>query len=229
MGISGGPDLVQDGLILCLDASDKNSYPGSGTTWYDISGTGNNATLVNGVVFSSTNGGIFDFDGVDDYAYVSDNSTLDLAGDKSQCIWLYMDQSYSGTGILGKANSSVFGMALTYGWGNGGSTGFQNIAWNSANDPSLSPSGTDINNWYYIAGVQSSSTRYIYAIGSNGIRTANYSGATHTWNNTLDFTIGQIAGYYANIKAGSVHVYNRAITQQEILQNYIAQKSRFGL
>jgi hypothetical protein len=226
MGISGGPDLIQDGLVLCLDASDKNSYPGSGTTWYDISGTGNNATLANGVVFSSINGGIFDFDGIDDYAYVNDNSTLDLAGDKSQCIWLYMDQSYSGTGILGKSNSSVYGMAISYGWSSGG---FENIAWNSTNNPQLSPAGSDINNWYYISGVQNGSTRYIYAIGSNGIRVVSYSGGTHTWNNALNFTIGQVEGYYTNMKAGSVHVYNRAITQQEILQNYNAQKSRFGL
>jgi hypothetical protein len=222
-------NIVTNGLIVALDASNLVSYPGSGTTWYDMSGNNNNATLANGVAFKSANGGIFDFDGADDYAYISDNSTLDLAGDKSQCIWLYMDQSYSGTGILGKANSSVFGMALTYGWGNGGSTGFQNIAWNSVNDPSLSPNGADINNWYYVVGVQSGGTRYIYVLGANGLRTASYSGGTHTWNNALDFTIGQVAGYYTNMKAGAVHVYNRALSQEEIIQNFNAQRNRFNL
>jgi len=221
------PNIITDGLILCLDAANQKSYPGSGTVWYDLSGNNNHATLVNGVVFSSTYGGIFDFDGVDDYAYVADNSTLDIAGDKTQGIWLYMDQSYSGTGILGKANSSVNGMALTYGWGS--SQGFQNIAWNSANSPTLASSGTDISNWYYVAGVQSGSTRYIYVTGANGVRVASYSGGTHTWNNALNFTIGTIAGYYTNMKAGVVHVYNRALTQTEIIQNYNTLKTRFGL
>jgi len=221
-----GPKIVKDGLILALDAADKNSYPGTGTTWYDLSSTGNNATLANGVTFSTSYGGIFDFDGVDDYAYVADNTTLDLTGDKSQGIWLYMDQSYSGTGILGKANSSVNGMALSYGWSGGG---FQNIAWNSTNNPSLASDPADISNWYYIAGVQSGSTRYVYVIGANGFRVSSYSSGNHTWNNTLNFTIGQVAGYYTNMKAGGVYIYNRALSAQEVQQNYNATKTRFGL
>jgi len=226
MAFSNGPVIVRDGLILALDASDKNSYPGSGTTWYDISGNNNHATLVNGPVFSIANGGIFDFDGSNDYAYVADTSTLDLAGDKSQCIWVYMDQSYSGTGILGKADSSVNGMALTYGWSG---YGFQNIAWNSVNEPSVAAIAADINNWYYYVGTQSGGTRYVYILGANGLRTSNYSGGNHTWNNNLNFTIAMIAGYHTNMKAGAVHVYNRALTESEILQNYNAQKSRFNL
>lgn len=226
MGISGGPDIVQSGLVLALDASDKNSYPGSGTTWFDMSGNQNNAILTNGPIFSSTYGGIFDFDGTNDYAYVPDNSTLDLAGDKSQCIWVYMDQSYSGTGILGKADSSVNGMALTYGWSG---YGFQNIAWNSVNEPSVAAIAADINNWYYYVGTQSGGTRYVYILGANGLRTSNYSGGNHTWNNSLNFTIAMIAGYYTNMKAGAVQVYNRALAQTEILQNYNAMKTRFNL
>lgn len=222
-----GVGLPSNGLIVNLDASNLSSYPGTGTIWYDVSGTGNNAVLANGVSFSSANGGIFDFDGVDDYAYIVDNATLDLSGDKTQGIWLYMDQSYSGTGILGKADSSVNGMALTYGWGGG--QGFQNIAWNSSNSPTLVSNGADINNWYYVAGVQDGGTRYIYVIGANGYRVASSSGGNHTWNNALNFTIGTIAGYYTNMKAGAVHVYNRALSAGEISAIYATQKSRFNL
>ena len=50
--------IVTSGLILNLDAGDALSYPGSGTTWYDLSGSGYNATLVNGASYSSSNGGI---------------------------------------------------------------------------------------------------------------------------------------------------------------------------
>jgi len=219
--------LPSSGLIVNLDASNISSYSGTGTTWYDLSGTGNNAILANGVSFSTSYGGIFDFDGVDDYAYITDNATLDLAGDKSQGIWLYMDQSYSGRGMLGKADSSVNGMALTYGWGSG--QGFQNIAWNSANSPTLASNGADISNWYYVAGVQSGSTRYIYVIGANGFRVASFGSGNHTWNNALNFTIGTIGSYYTNMKAGAVHVYNRALSVNEVFNIYATQKSRFGL
>ena len=47
MGLHHSPRIVTDGLILCLDAADKNSYPGSGNTWYDLSGNGNDGILVN--------------------------------------------------------------------------------------------------------------------------------------------------------------------------------------
>jgi len=138
-----------------------------------------------------------------------------------------LDQSYSGTGILGKADSSVNGMALTYGWNSG--QGFQNIAWNSSNAPTLASNGADISNWYYVAGVQSGSTRYIYVIGANGVRINTSSGGNYTWSNSVNFTIGQVAGFYTNMKAGAVHVYNRALSASEVLSIYATQKSRFGL
>jgi hypothetical protein len=55
MGFFRGPKIVTDGLILALDAASPRSYPGTGTTWYDLSGQGNNGTLVNGPTFSSAN------------------------------------------------------------------------------------------------------------------------------------------------------------------------------
>jgi hypothetical protein len=53
--------------VLCLDAANPKSYSGSGTTWTDLSGNGNNGTLINGVAYTDTNKGIMTFDGVDDY------------------------------------------------------------------------------------------------------------------------------------------------------------------
>ena len=70
MSLSHLPKIVTNGLVLCLDASDIKSYPKSGTTWFDRSGNGNNGTLVNGVGYSSGNGGVLAFDGVDDYVEI---------------------------------------------------------------------------------------------------------------------------------------------------------------
>ena len=66
MALSHSPKIVTDGLVLCLDAGDRKSYSGSGTTWTDRSGEGNNGTLVNGPTFDSGNGGSIYFDGGND-------------------------------------------------------------------------------------------------------------------------------------------------------------------
>ena len=77
MGIAYNPRTITDGLVLCLDAANTKSYPGSGTTWTDLSGRGNTGTLTNGPTYSSANGGSIVFDGTDDIvntSYVSSNA-----------------------------------------------------------------------------------------------------------------------------------------------------------
>lgn len=71
MAVSGGPDIVPDGLVLALDAANIKSYAGSGTIWNDLSGNNNSGSLVNGPTFNSANGGSIVFDGVNDYVSLS--------------------------------------------------------------------------------------------------------------------------------------------------------------
>ena len=59
MSLAHSPRIITDGLVLCLDAGNTKSYPGSGTTWTDLSGQGNNGTLVNGVGYNGSNGGVY--------------------------------------------------------------------------------------------------------------------------------------------------------------------------
>jgi uncharacterized delta-60 repeat protein len=68
--------ISTDGLVLCLDAANSKSYPGSGTTWTDLSGNGNNGTLTNGPTYNSSNLGSLSFDGIDDYSTLTSNYTL---------------------------------------------------------------------------------------------------------------------------------------------------------
>jgi hypothetical protein len=63
MSSSSGPDIITNGLVLSLDAANRFSYPGSGTTWTDRSGNGNNGTLVSSPTFSGGNGGSLGFNG----------------------------------------------------------------------------------------------------------------------------------------------------------------------
>jgi len=76
MGLSHSPRIVTNGLVLCLDAGNRQSYPGSGTTWTDLSGNGKNGTLTNGPTYTSANVGAIVFDGVDDYVSCSASNIL---------------------------------------------------------------------------------------------------------------------------------------------------------
>ena len=97
MGFGNGPRIVTDGLVLSLDAADKNSYPGSGTTWKDLSGYGNHCSLVNSATYSSAKGGgSIDLDGVDDYISVPktlNGFTYNIHYDLNWTIeyWMYTD------------------------------------------------------------------------------------------------------------------------------------------
>jgi hypothetical protein len=223
--------IVQSGLVLNLDAGVSSSYSGSGTTWTDISGSGNNGTLTNGPTYSSANGGSLVFDGSNDYITVPDNSSLDLSGDKALSCWVYMGADSSGCGIAGKMSSSVYGMALAYGWSG---NGFQAIAWNSVNSPNISKDiSRDIGKWVYITAVQNGSTRWIYAWDGMGVRSSSYSGGTHSWNNNVGFYVGCqsfLSSFVpSNTRISQVSIYNRALTAAEISQNFNATRGRYGI
>ncbi len=79
--------VVKDGLVVCLDAGNPKSYPGTGNTWYDLTINGNNGTLTNGPTFSSINGGGIVFDGINDYVSVGNLGSFYAQGTISY--WMY--------------------------------------------------------------------------------------------------------------------------------------------
>ena len=90
--------IVTDGLVLSLNAADRNSYPGSGTTWTDTSGNGNNGTLTNGPTFNSGNGGYIQFDGTNDRVDIADANSLDFGtGGFTILVWVGGITSYPGS------------------------------------------------------------------------------------------------------------------------------------
>ena len=88
MGLSHSPRIVTDGLVFCVDAGDKMSYPGAGTTWTDLSKNRNNGTLTNGPTFNSANGGSISLDGSNDYISVG-SFNEDSSQDLSVMVWVY--------------------------------------------------------------------------------------------------------------------------------------------
>jgi hypothetical protein len=98
---SGG--IVTNGLIIQLDASNATSYPGSGTTWFDITST-NNGTLTNGPTFTSSAPKYFNFDGVDDYVNIPDVAAIrpSIGGSVTGIIWAKVSSYAGADGLISK-------------------------------------------------------------------------------------------------------------------------------
>jgi hypothetical protein len=224
--VSGTLDnIVTNGLMINLDASQKNSYPGSGTTWYDLSGNGNNAIMYNGLGYDG--GGWMDFDGVNDYCVITYDSGSMGAWSTGQTvgIWMYhniasgrrnpWNQAYGGYGTWTHEN----GGSINYYYGNAGS--------NTTPYTSLGSAAVPKNVWNYLCITRSASTISWYLNGSLVNTASNIYGALV--NTTADVSIGSgYAGYWQG-RMGAVQAYNRALTAAEVLQNYNAQKTKFGL
>ena len=88
MSVFGGPDIVTDGLVLHLDAANRKSYPGSGSTWYDLSGNNRNGTINGSPVFSN---GYFDITSDTTYISVSNNGLVPRSNDFTYCCWIKFD------------------------------------------------------------------------------------------------------------------------------------------
>ena len=230
MGISGGPDLIQDGLVLCLDASDKNSYPGSGTTWYDVSGNGNNGTLNNGPTFDSGNGGAIVFDGTNDY--ISLNSNPSVLSQITFEAWVNLDVSnITGTFVVGHIAGIESRYRFIYDTNN-----FYwvcstvNNGWYTTGTSIGFDTGASLSNiTYHVVGTYNGSFNSLYVNGNlkttgSAISGNIQSGGTFYIGNSL---VSNIA--YPKGKGYTCRIYNRALSSSEIKQNYNSQKSRFGL
>jgi hypothetical protein len=197
--------IVTNGLVLNLDAGFTPSYPKSGTSIYDVSINTNNGTLINGPTFS---GGSIVFDGVDDYITGSteDSSTYTLN------IWINITTYTVGGGLFGGSNSGIY---IQLGGGN---------TWQFFN-AFVSNVGPTLGQWVNIVGVKTQTQDILY-------RNSSLISANTTSNTNLG-TSYKIArrfdGVSTNCRVGIAQIYNRALTATEVLQNYNAQKGRFGL
>ena len=211
--------MIQDGLVLALDAADKNSYVGSGTTWTDLSGNGNNGSLVNGPTFSSANQGSIVFDGVNDCILVNSNANILSKTSYTKMSWFnatsYLYNIISG----GNGGEHAFWLAGTVNLRAG-----HNGAW----DTVVSTTTLALNTWYFGSVTFNTTTGWVLYV--NGIQENTSANAT-TFNGTQEILIGAY-GTGTNPFSGKIAtatVYNRVLSPQEILQNYNAQKSRFNL
>ena len=206
--------IVNQGLSVYYDFSNPNSYPGSGTTVYDLSGYGNNGTLTNGPTFSTTNGGALVFDGVDDYVQF----TYTYAG--TICFW--------GIADAGATNGlqALVGVSAT----GDGALRFENGTFRATIPPSDNNDyQTGYNNQLIINGGPNLPAVGGYYVIPNGRTTIQnfYVGAIGNWNvSTLSHIFN---GRVYKGKIFKVMIYNRQLTNAELLQNYNATKAQYGL
>jgi len=115
MGVTYNPRIVTDGLVFCVDAANKRSYPGSGSTWNDLSKNRNNGTLNNMTSANviNTNGGVFLFDAADDYIDTSQEIQFDRTDPFTLCAWLNnQDTGYAN--IMNNENTSYRGYQFSF-------------------------------------------------------------------------------------------------------------------
>ena len=225
MGAFAGPNVIEDGLVLALDAGNAKSYPGSGTSWSDLSGQGNNGTLTNGPTYSSDNGGSIVFDGTNDYIDVSGTESLNapISINFTLSVWMYPTKTGNWQGVLTKNRSTATQVGLFLSSSNEFVFGF------SGSGANLVGSSFSANTWYHIVLVQAANTsRKIYINGSlDATKTSSFGTAS---SGSETFRLGQATGVdeYFGGRISNASIYNnKALTASEVLQNYNALKGRY--
>ena len=243
-GFTGASPIVTDGLVFAVDAANYESYPGSGTTWSDLAGD-NGGSLVNNPSYDTTNGGVFTFDGVDDYLTTGyDDFTPDLSSGHTLDIWMKTSMTARSEpfGFLNQSDSLAYRFKInteanssTYSSGKAGlylrATSGQIFSFDC-------DAGINDGSWHNICFVVNNAGSHsanAYLDGSSISTTTRQNTSPTSWGtssypawvgavNNRGATLVPLNGSIAQVKA-----YNRALSADEITQNYNALKSRFGL
>jgi hypothetical protein len=250
MATEGGPSIVYNGLVSYLDATNKNSYPGSGATWYDLTGNGNNATIYNGQFISGPFGGGYlrNLNNVSDFFYIDmgDSTSLSNTFTVTTGGWTIEEIIWTNSVVYPEADAGGVGSNPAY---TPGATGFD---WNhgtpntsfqfgqSSNAASAyEDNGTfavnspynSLNAWRIrtIIWNRGSNLNSLYINGTfiNSLSTPNTAGTAIYDGGGITF--GTLYGWKHYGRRSSIKIYNRVLNATEVLQNYNAQKGRFGL
>ena len=222
MGIARGPKIVTSGLLLALDAADKLSYPGSGTTWRNLASNNFNCTLTNGPTFSGANMGSIVYDGVDDS--VTCSLVTSDANNVTMESWFKATTLPGDRGLILNGNGGSNGYGLQFGaCGTAGTTLYVFFGGVSCNVVSY---GTLVTNtWYQAVYTRTTSPSTSNILYINGI-----SRSTNTSLNPNAPAGSTLIGHSAfNGNISIARIYNRALSATEVLQNYNATKNRYGL
>jgi len=229
MGLAHSPSIISDGLVFYLDAANSRSYSGSGLSANGLVG-GVGVTLINGVGFSSSNNGSFTFDGTNDY--VNCSNILDDPSNFTIVAWQKSTLRYYQI-IVSKVNDVEAGpgWAMHAGdfiWGVAAFTQTNATNWKLFYTGKMVDDGI----WHHLVAVYVNKiVTGIYVDGISYPITTLTDGTVTSMSNPLNVRIGtnQTNEYMFRGNISQVQLYNRSLSQQEILQNYNATRKRFGL
>lgn len=226
MALLHSPRIVTDGLVMALDAANPKSYPGSGTTWTDLSGLGNNGTLTNGPTYNSSNSGFFQFV-TDDFAAIPNNTALDTQTPTVE-VWVKTNATTQNGFWFEKG--TVNGQYALF--QEGGSIKWRMSIGGITELPTTTATYMNISNWYQVVGTYTSGDRRLYINGSL-VNSDTQTGTIST--NGGGMSVGVYGGfngsrgYYYNGNISLVKVYNRVLSADEVLQNFNALRGRYGI
>ena len=226
MGANLGPNIVTNGLVLTLDAGNRNSYAGSGTNWYDLSGNGNNGTLTNGPTFNSSNIGSIVFDGVDDYVKPPNSTTFQLTNFTFSS-WVKTTIANTDQFIIDCSSNAALGFGYSYRITSSNTIRFWAY---SAQYYLDSISTLSTNTWYNIVVSYDNSTStqkiYINNVLDNSSMVGSFTTSTPS---NLQIGAAQLFGMYWKENISFIQMFSRTLSATEISQNYNAIKYRYGL
>lgn len=209
MSFEYGPSIVKSGLVLCLDAGDRNSYTGTGqgtSTWFDVSGNNNNFTVsieVGGTAWNSR--GFFELnESTRTFTY---NSAITTNTTCTMVFWLRTNDVTAGLLMRGQSGNEYVGAF----------TNTQNFYNNNCGTPTYTIDMT------FVANPINPSTFYTdnrwHMWEAKSVNLSTWTGyGFNNYGSPFGFSAGAIA---------AIHIYNRNLTAAESLQNYTVFKSRF--
>lgn len=249
MAFNYSPKIVTDGLVLYLDAANPRSYASGSTSWLDLSRSQNNGSLVNGPTFNSANGGSIVFDGVDDFVTLAQSSSFQFSNSSPFTISVWVRPTGSGD----------FSNVVSYALGSGNFRGYYLSLVPTASISSASifvqreksfifdyydgnlfrgimgnSNSITFGSWVMLTATSATNNVNDMKLYQNGVLVSYVNRGSFT-PNSIDYTgvpfrIGSrenISPYNGNIS--TTQIYNRALSAQEIQQNYNALKGRYGL
>lgn len=206
MAITRGPNIVRDGLVLCLDAKDPNSYPGSGSTWYDLSGNNFDYTLGANLTYNSSNKTFTLSNTGGGGAGATTNNAISTSTSCTLVLWIKSTETQA---LFWGSNSTYYVGAYNsinkeYYPTNVGSPDYYQDLVEKANIYDHFRDG----NWHMVE--------------FKNVNFSTWTSANHYFNSYGSFEFG-------NGECGQILMYDKVLSSNESSQNYNSFKSRFGL
>tara|TARA_R110000868_G_C10779337_1_gene755390 strand:- start:323 stop:973 length:651 start_codon:yes stop_codon:yes gene_type:complete len=216
MSVQSGPNGIESGLVLYLDAGNRKSYPGTGATFYDI-GSNNHTTLVGSPAFSNSNNGYLTFDGSTNYGTVANNP---VGAAYSKMVWFYCTNFSPSNNLLSSdTGGHIFWLA--------GSNKLTGAHTNTSFTLIQSVTNLSLNTWY--CGAVTFNTTTGWALYLNGeLESTNATVSPRPGNGAVSLSAYAGGNFFAG-RIALAQIYNRAISAAEIRQLFNATRGRFGI